>query len=247
MYRTGGSATYTNSPSGVNCSYANILVIRGGWSDTQTMIIFPYTDNVIWFRSGADSTFPTNSWSKLALDAKFDNYLPLTGGTLTNDARIKKSGSTDVDFYVQNDNRELSFGLGSDGKGGIYDHTYKKWILWSDKSGSGTNIPGTLTVDNLKVGSNLVATASSQTHTMGVYAFEQTYGTGSAPCDYGMVIIHGYSRPNSWVSDTYYFIVNHEGASYNGWQINGSTSITWEKNINASNFSLSGTTLTITT
>ena len=87
----------------------------------------------------------------------------------------------------------------------------------------------------------------SSTQVMCVSTFEQTYGSDSTPCSYGMIIIHGYSRPNLWNGDTYYIATNFSGVLYNGTQVNGATSITWNKNLSTANFSLSGTTLTITT
>lgn len=100
---------------------------------------------------------------------------------------------------------------------------------------------------NLNSSLNRKVETNSSTQIMDVSTFEQTYGSDSTPCSYGMIIIHGYSRPNLWNSDTYYIATNFSGVSYNGTQVNGATSITWNKNISAANFSFSGNTLTITT
>jgi hypothetical protein len=83
--------------------------------------------------------------------------LQVTGGTIL----LNKTGSENIDIIAKNANRELSFGLGSDGKGGIYDITNKKWLVWSDKSGSGTNITGKLTAESMYVGENEVLNASN--------------------------------------------------------------------------------------
>lgn len=91
--------------------------------------------------------------------------------------------------------------------------------------------------------------ASAPSEIVSVYTFEKTYGTGSTPADYGMITIYGESRPNSWVSDTYYHIVNHEGKSYNGWQTGSSKTINWKRNLTPDDFVVTGSassaTLTI--
>lgn len=81
----------------------------------------------------------------------------------------------------------------------------------------------------------LVPMSQGQMFIEEVYSFEQKYGADCVPCHYGMIIIFGYSRPGSWGGDTYYFIVNTSGESYNGYQIRNATNITWTRNLNSAN------------
>ena len=133
-----------------------------------------------------------SNWDGLSKVKDLANYLPLSGGTLSGDARIRKNLG-DVDFYIQNSNRELSFGLGSDGKGGIYDHTHKKWMLWSDKSAAGLNVPGKLIADSMYVGTSEVVTEAK-------LPIKQSVAENTAPFDFNAMQKAGMYRFNNYDS-----------------------------------------------
>lgn len=129
------------------------------------------------------------------------------------------------------------------------------WTKWIDPLAyylplTGGTITGALIVNSyIKQGKYLVPSCSATTFIMGVYEFEQEFGTGSTPTSYGMIIIHGNSRPGSWVDDTYYHIIDSDGNSYNGRQTGGATAITWDRHLTVNDFVITGTeddaTLTI--
>ena len=120
-----------------------------------------------------------------------------------------------------------------DGNSYINTGGYKNWL---------TNI---LNDFSTKIDSRVKT--NNSTEFMDLTAFDALYGANSTPATYGFIVIHGYSRPNLWIGDTYYFLVSYGNKLYTGMQVNGATTITWNENISSSNFSLSGTTLTITT
>ena len=64
--------------------------------------------------------------------------------------------------------------------------------------------------------------------------FIQLYG-GELPAQYGTIFIHGYSRPGSFSGDTYYWLMNVSQEFYIGHQVNGETSITWERLLGTNN------------
>ena len=76
--------------------------------------------------------------------------------------------------------------------------------------------------------------------------FINAYG-GTLPSSYGMIFINGNSRPNSFVDDTYYFMIDSSLKMYNGIQINGDTVPVWSRKISNNDFTYSNGTLTITT
>mgnify|MGYP006315748977 FL=1 len=96
----------------------------------------------------------------------------------------------------------------------------------------------------------LVSTTEFNMHSIAANTFAARYGSSYLPSGssgYGDIIINGYSRPGNYYGDTYYWHCDSSGHSFNGYQINGDTTINWFKHMSTANFSLSGTTLTITT
>jgi len=70
VYRLGNATTYTNWPStATSMAYSNVLVIRHGTLDTQTMIAFPYSNGYIYVKSGNKTNFATTSWKRLTLES----------------------------------------------------------------------------------------------------------------------------------------------------------------------------------
>lgn len=81
-------------------------------------------------------TWTTNNLKKKANESDLAKYLPLTGGTLSNNISVKKSGEQSIDIYTENDLRKASFGLSVNGDAGIYDFTKSQWIITSKTDGT---------------------------------------------------------------------------------------------------------------
>lgn len=130
--------------------------------------------------------------------------------------------------------------ISSNGDVGLYENSHSNWIIVQKADGS-VDIPHTT-----RILGDYTVTAKESCIMMSPSQFISTYG-GTLPSSYGVVIIYGYSRPNNFQGDTYYLIVDSATRVYNGHQLNGATTITWQKQMGASDFSYSNGTLTITT
>lgn len=81
-----------------------------------------------------------NSATKATQDGNGDTisstYLKLTGGTLSGDLTITKAG--EVNIYANNtaQGHNISLCAGTSGKGGIYDNTNSKWIVYAESNGA---------------------------------------------------------------------------------------------------------------
>ena len=69
-------------------------------------------------------------------DTISSTYLKLTGGTLSGDLTITKAG--EVNIYANNTTQghNISLCAGGSGKGGIYDNTNSKWIVYAESGGT---------------------------------------------------------------------------------------------------------------
>lgn len=63
-------------------------------------------------------------------------FLPLTGGTLSDSLAVKKAGEVNIFAYNTSQNHNISLCAGGSGRGGIYDYTHSKWVVYSDISGN---------------------------------------------------------------------------------------------------------------
>lgn len=92
------------------------------------------SSNVI---SATDTTYSAGtgiSISGTTINVK-DDYVKLVGDIMSGQLTISKTGET---MFKANrtDIQEVDFGIGSSGKGGIYNRTYNKWLIFSDTDGN---------------------------------------------------------------------------------------------------------------
>lgn len=72
-----------------------------------------------------DANYVTSS----SLTTTLRGYLKLTGGTLTGNLSVEKSGTTSVKVTVNNDNGSVSIYQGTGNNRGLYDDDNSKWIV----------------------------------------------------------------------------------------------------------------------
>lgn len=92
------------------------------------------SSNVI---SATDTTYSAGtgiSISGTTINVK-DDYVKLVGDTMSGQLTISKTGET---MFKANrtDAQEIDFGIGVSGKGGVFNRTYNKWLLFSDTDGN---------------------------------------------------------------------------------------------------------------
>lgn len=113
-------------------------------NDANTFYLYDYTNQkgIIQSTAAGNTTFYGNATSatKATQDGNGDTisstYLKLTGGTLSGDLTITKAG--EVNIYANNTTQghNISLCAGTSGKGGIYDNTNSKWIVYAESNGA---------------------------------------------------------------------------------------------------------------
>ena len=132
-YRLGASHAGT-FPTGLSANYAQMLVLFGG-GDTYAQLYFPYSTSDVYLRTGngyVSTRMTWNSWVKLSSSSDLSNYLPLSGGTITNGHITSSSGAdsklilNDTDgeghSYIRFSNNDTSIGTF-----GIFGDSYLRW------------------------------------------------------------------------------------------------------------------------
>ena len=135
---------------------------------------------------------------------------------------------------VGNSKGRTSLHISISGDRGIYDTSYDDWTIVRRANGT-VEIPHEVVVIN----NSRVAVGTDPCVMMSPSQFINSYG-GTLPTAYGMIMIYGYSRPNNFQGDTYYFMIDASHQIYNGYQINGDTTITWERKLGIGDFTVSG-------
>lgn len=125
----------TNKSHSISLSVNNTTGYGGIYDNTNSKwIVYSQTDGTIILNGNA------NSATKATQDGNGDTisstYLKLTGGTLSGDLTITKAG--EVNIYANNTTQghNISLCAGTSGKGGIYDNTNSKWIVYAESNGA---------------------------------------------------------------------------------------------------------------
>lgn len=92
--------------------------------------------------------------------ADLSNYLPKSGGKLTDNVVIEKEGNAEVRYELKNGNKNISFVIGSDGSYGIYE-VGRGWLFLSDANGN-RSFDGTASGNLPLNGGGTVQAAGSQ-------------------------------------------------------------------------------------
>ena len=70
VYRMGRLSNTINAPfSGTGIAYSNVLVIRKPDYDTLAMLVFPYSRDAIYYRTGGTGSWATQPWRELVTNA----------------------------------------------------------------------------------------------------------------------------------------------------------------------------------
>lgn len=219
----------TNRPEGLGNGYLEVIPRGNGLTNLILQRYTLYENNKVYARQLLDGT----NWTEWT--DRLDDYLPLSGGDLSGSIDITKESPY---IAVGNGKGRTSLHTSISGDRGIYDVSYDDWTIVRRADGT-VEIPHTTKINKKKP-----ALCEEDCVMMSPSQFINAYG-GTLPTQYGMMIIYGYSRPNNFQGDTYYLIVDSVTRVYNGHQLNGATTITWQKQMGASDFSVSGTKLTI--
>ena len=125
----------TNKSHSISLSVNNTTGYGGIYDNTNSKwIVYSQTDGTVILNGNA------NSATKATQDGNGDTisstYLKLTGGTLSGDLTITKAG--EVNIYANNtaQGHNISLCAGTSGKGGIYDNTNSKWIVYAESNGA---------------------------------------------------------------------------------------------------------------
>ena len=125
----------TNKSHSISLSVNNTTGYGGIYDNTNSKwIVYSQTDGTVILNGNA------NSATKATQDGNGDTisstYLKLTGGTLSGDLTITKAG--EVNIYANNTTQghNISLCAGASGKGGIYDNTNSKWIVYAESGGT---------------------------------------------------------------------------------------------------------------
>lgn len=117
-------------------------------------------------------------------------YLPLSGGTLTNNLTIQKTTTANVAFQLVNPLRTIHYLINSYGDAGLYDAINSRWILMSDPDGS-VSIPSFLNTDNITLNSFTYTSLPISISTSGLNASSvRGYRIGN------LCMINGYVTPS---------------------------------------------------
>lgn len=125
----------TNKSHSISLSVNNTTGYGGIYDNTNSKwIVYSQTNGTVILNGNA------NSATKATQDGNGDTisstYLKLTGGTLSGDLTITKAG--EVNIYANNTTQghNISLCAGGSGKGGIYDNTNSKWIVYAESGGT---------------------------------------------------------------------------------------------------------------
>lgn len=125
----------TNKSHSISLSVNNTTGYGGIYDNTNSKwVVYSQTDGTVILNGNA------NSATKATQDGNGDTisstYLKLTGGTLSGDLTITKAG--EVNIYANNtaQGHNISLCAGTSGKGGIYDNTNSKWIVYAESNGA---------------------------------------------------------------------------------------------------------------
>lgn len=125
----------TNKSHSISLSVNNTTGYGGIYDNTNSKwIVYSQTDGTVILNGNA------NSATKATQDGNGDTisstYLKLTGGTMSGNLTITKAG--EVNIYANNTTQghNISLCAGGSGKGGIYDNTNSKWIVYAESGGT---------------------------------------------------------------------------------------------------------------
>ena len=161
------------------------------------------------------------------------NYLPLTGGTMSGSVTLNIPDNGYASYRVKHKSRDLEMHIDSSSNVGLYENSHNGWLIVQKTDGS-VEIPHPTKINGKKP-----ALCEDDCVMMSPSQFINAYG-GTLPAAYGMIMIYGYSRPNNFQGDTYYFMIDSSHQIYNGYQVNGATTITWERKLGIGDFTVSG-------
>lgn len=125
----------TNKSHSISLSVNNTTGYGGIYDNTNSKwIVYSQTDGTVILNGNA------NSATKATQDGNGDTisstYLKLSGGTMSGNLTITKAG--EVNIYANNTTQghNISLCAGGSGKGGIYDNTNSKWIVYAESGGT---------------------------------------------------------------------------------------------------------------
>lgn len=125
----------TNKSHSISLSVNNTTGYGGIYDNTNSKwIVYSQTDGTVILNGNA------NSATKATQDGNGDTisstYLKLSGGTMSGNLTITKAG--EVNIYANNtaQGHNISLCAGTSGKGGIYDNTNSKWIVYAESNGA---------------------------------------------------------------------------------------------------------------
>ena len=125
----------TNKSHSISLSVNNTTGYGGIYDNTNSKwIVYSQTDGTVILNGNA------NSATKATQDGNGDTisstYLKLSGGTMSGNLTITKAG--EVNIYANNTTQghNISLCAGASGKGGIYDNTNSKWIVYAESGGT---------------------------------------------------------------------------------------------------------------
>lgn len=135
------SSTYFTSMNALDSQtfgggYADALLLST-WSDASggrvnALVVTKQDDQKLYHYTG---DYNGSTWSGKKELAYADEYLPLTGGTLTGNVGINalNTSSTSINIKHPTTNTELFFGVGAGGVNhGIWSTTLNKWMIYGD-------------------------------------------------------------------------------------------------------------------
>lgn len=125
----------TNKSHSISLSVNNTTGYGGIYDNTNSKwIVYSQTDGTVILNGNA------NSATKATQDGNGDTisstYLKLSGGTMSGNLTITKAG--EVNIYANNTTQghNISLCAGGSGKGGVYDNTNSKWIVYAESGGT---------------------------------------------------------------------------------------------------------------
>ena len=213
------------------------------FGDTQGFLMPQYGTDNVYIGGGSGENI---NWTKrIAWSDHTHNYLPLTGGTLTGNITIDRSSTTDnANLFLKSNARRIILAADSEvnnSNAGIYDETYGRWIIKSDADGEiglgkfPTFDPTDYVVDNTNYG---------------MLKCYDSYNVSDTPSTYGNVLELNSYRTNHWKPQLWFDggvgnRVRYRNKGYGTTSMEEWRTLAFTSDI--PKFSLSGTTLTITT